>query len=207
MLRAPHSPGSGPRARPRGSPAAHPRPRCAPGQATRLASDSKQCLAQCAQGRSRSRTGSGIRGALAPPQFGLALFGWRLSEEKGQLEAPRLRRPPPRPGVVPQARGCHRGRAESLLVSQKGSKEAAAIRCFPSLTTSISFSIFYSFGFQIGPGGGGVQICGSWRQVANRSILLREEQQKDWKSGFWLVFVTDSLLSWTSSLSSQFPHS
>lgn len=75
MLRAPHSPGSGPRARPRGSPAAHPRPRCAPGQATRLASDSKQCLAQCAQGRSRSRTGSGIRGALAPPQFGLALFG------------------------------------------------------------------------------------------------------------------------------------
>lgn len=41
------------------------------------------------------------------------------------------------------------------------------MRGLTSLPTSIAFSIFYSFGFQIIGPEGGVQNCGSWRRLAN----------------------------------------
>lgn len=107
--------------------------------------------------------------------------------EKGQLEAPRLHGPPPRPGATPQARGCHRGRVESILASEKGGKEAAAIRCLTSLPTSLSFSIFYSFGFQIiGPEGGvhNPEAGDSW-QICVCILLGKDQQKGDWKSGFF----------------------
>lgn len=56
--------------------------------------------------------------------------------EMGQLEAPRLRGPPRRPGAAPQARVCHRGRAESILSSEKEARKrqqyAASRLCRPS---------------------------------------------------------------------------
>lgn len=163
MLHAPRCPGSGPRAQPCGPLAAH-RPPCQPLRSrTSSAWGEREKTAPSAvrPGRLRQRHGHGFPGTLAPSRFGPTLFGWRLVEEKGQLEAPRLREPPPRPGVAPQARDCQPGKAESILVSKKGSKEAAAIRCLPSPPTSISFSIFYSFGFQIIGPEGGVQNWGS----------------------------------------------
>lgn len=166
-----------------------PASRCPPGQAASGASQSRQRSSR----RFRQGHGHGFPGILAPSQFGPELCGWRLVE-KGQLEAPRLRGPPPRPGVAPQARDCQRGRAESILTSKKGSKEAAAIRCLTSPPTSISFSIFYSFGFQIIGPEGGVQNWGSRRQLATICILLMKDLQKGKRSlTFWFVFVTDSL--------------
>lgn len=188
MLHAPHSPGSGTRAQPSDSLAAH-RPPCLPLSSRTGASESKQRR----PGRLRRGHGHGCPGTLAPSQFGAELCGWRLVE-KGQLEAPRLRGPPPRPGVAPQARGCQRGRAESILASKKGSKKAAAIRGLTSLPTSVSFSFFYSFGFQIIGPEGGVQNWGSWRQLATISTLLMKDLQKGRRNlTFWFAFVTDSL--------------
>lgn len=180
--------------------------RCAPGRAALQASERKQRLARWARGDSGSGTSSGIPGNLAPPQFGPALCGWRRSEEKGQLEAPRLLGPPPRSGAAPQARGCHRGRAESIAASEKGSKEAAAIRCLPSLPTPISFSIFYSFGFQIIGPEGGVQNCGSGRR-GGKYMYLAEERPAEKKTGNPAFCHCLTVLSWASSLTSraQFP--
>ena len=180
-LRAPHSPGSGPGAQLealwlRSGMSS------APGEQKRA----EPCAMRPGRLQQRQRNGHpGHPGhPRSVPVWPCAL---RLATlEKGQLEAPRLHGPPPRPGATPQARGCHRGRVESILASEKGGKEAAAIRCLTSLPTSLSFSIFYSFGFQIiGPEGGvhNPEAGDSW-QICVCILLGKDQQKGDWKSGF-----------------------
>lgn len=179
LLRALHSPGSETPAPPEapwlpvGLPAA---PRVV-GRAAPWLSERRSAQSS---GPRAAPAAASTRASLLPPQVGAALRGWRL-QEKGQLESPRLRGTLRRPGAAPQARGCHPGRAESILASKRGSKEAAAIHCLMPLPTSVSFSISYSFGFQIiGPEERGTELwiletVGKYKYC----ILLRKDQRQE----------------------------
>lgn len=197
MLHVPRCPGSGPRAQPCGSLAAH-RPPCQPlrFRTSSVWGEREQAAPSAVRpGRLRQRHGHGFPGTLAPSRFGPTLFGWRLVEEKGQLEAPRLREPPPRPGVAPQARDCQPGKAESILVPKKR-KQGSGSNPLPPIPADLHLIFdFLLFWFSDNWAGGRGTELGLLKTVGNYILLMKDQQEGRRNLAFWFAFVTGSLCS------------